>query len=278
MARIPTESRIFANRYFREARRVEALHAARLSPGTHTWREALRALFERMEKAGSPIKQAAVLRQAIAALNGIDQQEAMHIGIVAGGGRKRSAGLMFATFSAGWHPLGLDEEGLRVLQHGIVCSRTHATLLADVVLAYVSRHAVSRLHERDHRLTAAAAFGVFGFIGVLGMISHRSKRHERGGMCLRYGDILAVGSIKHGVDVGAFFDVRTVLPANEVRDSAMLAQGAAAYDAVKAWLPGCGSTQLAALAEKIPPLPRREDDYTLRSQSQMQIGENDAQK
>ena len=66
-----------------------------------------------MKKAGSPIKQAALLRQAIAALNGIDEEEAMHIGFaVAGGDRKRSAGLVFATFSAGWHPIGLDEEGL----------------------------------------------------------------------------------------------------------------------------------------------------------------------
>ena len=32
--RIPTESRIFADRYLRETRRLEKLHAGRLSPGT----------------------------------------------------------------------------------------------------------------------------------------------------------------------------------------------------------------------------------------------------
>jgi hypothetical protein len=33
MSTIPTESRIFADRYCREARRLEAFHAGRLSPG-----------------------------------------------------------------------------------------------------------------------------------------------------------------------------------------------------------------------------------------------------
>lgn len=39
MSTIPTESRIFANRYLREARRLETLHAGRISPGATTWRE-----------------------------------------------------------------------------------------------------------------------------------------------------------------------------------------------------------------------------------------------
>ena len=42
--RIPTESRIFADRYLRETRRLEKVHAARLAPGTTDWGDALHGL------------------------------------------------------------------------------------------------------------------------------------------------------------------------------------------------------------------------------------------
>ena len=53
--RIPTESRIFADRYLRETRRLEKLHAARLVPGTTTGPKPDR-LEQRLSKIGSPIK------------------------------------------------------------------------------------------------------------------------------------------------------------------------------------------------------------------------------
>ena len=60
--RIPTESRIFADRYLRETRRLEKVHAARLSPGTNNWSDALHGLSRRLSKIGSPIKRVAALR------------------------------------------------------------------------------------------------------------------------------------------------------------------------------------------------------------------------
>jgi hypothetical protein len=274
MANIPTASRIFADRYFREARRLEALHAARIAPGTATWGEALNALVDRMEKVGSPIKRAAILRQAIAYLDGVAHAEAMHVGIGGSSSGKRTAALVFAAFHAGRHPLDLDEDGLHVLLHVLVCDRGGgARLLADVLLTYVSKHAMARLHERNYQLTAGSAFTVFGHLGILGLLTHRGSKHVRGAMCLRHGEILAVGSLKQaaagsGDDQligGSFLDIRTVLPADEVRDHAMLEQGRIAEEAVVAWLDDRTIAGAEALAERIPFLPRREDDFTLRA-------------
>ena len=66
MTALPTESRIFADRYGRNTRRLETLHAGRLSPGATTWDQAVRALHDRMDRATSPTKRAAVLNKAIA--------------------------------------------------------------------------------------------------------------------------------------------------------------------------------------------------------------------
>jgi hypothetical protein len=51
-SRIPTESRIFTDRYIREARRLEKLHADRLAPGAATWEQAVELLYKRMVRGG----------------------------------------------------------------------------------------------------------------------------------------------------------------------------------------------------------------------------------
>ena len=275
--RIPTESRIFADRYFREARRLEAMHADAIAPGTKTWGDALEALFRRMERVGSPIKQAAILKQALAYLDNVEPENAMHIRMLSGSYGKRAAALIFATFAAAKHPLGFDEEGLRILQHVMICQRSGVSLTADTVLTYVSRHAMSRLHERDYRLTAGAAFGVFGSLGVLGLITRRSNHHIRGELCLRFNDILCVGSIKHvgrrstdgSLSDGSFLDVRTVLSANDVSDQGMLDQGALAFATVIEWMRDRTMSRAETLAKAIPFRPRREDDFTLRSMDEI---------
>lgn len=270
-ARIPTESRIFADRYFREARKIEARHAALISPGATTWRDALRALFDRMGEAGSPIKQAAVLRQAADRLNAIPMAEAMHIGFVSSAlGRKRSAALVFATFAPSRHPLkGVDEDGLSVLQHALLTGRSEARLQDGNVLTYISRHAVARLHERNYRLDAGAAYSVFGALGVLGMMARHSVKHRESGMALRFGDILAVGSVKCAIQRtedgraadGSFLDIRTVLPVDALHadQQPLLDQGELAYDAVSEWLEERRPSRIAPLAELIPARPRRAD-------------------
>jgi hypothetical protein len=92
MSTIPTESRIFADRYCREARRLEALHAGRISPGTRTRREAMTALLARMGKI-SPVKQEAMVDKAIAYLAGVKPEDCTHMTIAspAPPGRPRCA-------------------------------------------------------------------------------------------------------------------------------------------------------------------------------------------
>jgi hypothetical protein len=264
MATIPTESRIFADRYLRDARRLEALHAARLSPGTKTWRDALSALYARMRQSGSPTRQAAILRKAIAYLNSVKPGDRAHI-MIAHTGTSRSAFLCFARFNADLHPfVGVDEEGINITQRFIRCDRNgRALLLSDIDLAYISQHAIGRLHERELGLTPGGATGVFAFIGVLGYLTRDSAKHVAGELCLHFGDALVVGSLKHSLN-GTFYDVRTALPADEVSNQDRLEQGRVASRVVAAWFtdpPDDDST----IADQIPFLPRRADDYTLRS-------------
>jgi hypothetical protein len=271
MATIPTASRIFADRYCREARRLEALHAAMITPGATTWGEALAALFR---CGGGPIQHAATIKAAIGRLKAIPPTEAAHISLVGGSRGKRTAALMLMTFRAGRHPLELDEDGLQVLLHTLTCSRSGAGLLADILLTYISRHAMGRLHERGHQLGADAARSVFGCLGILGLITRSSDKHAGGGLSLRDDNILAVGSIKQALarpsdggplEDGSFLDVRTVLWAEDVTNQALLDQSRIANEVIMAWLKDRSLDDAPALAAQIPFLPRREDDYTLRA-------------
>lgn len=275
MAHIPTASRIFADQLFRKVRALEAQHAGHLSPGAKTWEAAIGALVERIKAVGSSIKQAAILRQAAAYLHDIKLDDRIHMTVAQKVKSRRSAALVFATFSAGRHPFQVvEEEGLSVALHVIDCRRDgRMQLVGGIPLAYVSKHAIGRLHERGCNLTASDAHGVLAGIGVLGMITHSSKKHARGELCMHAGDNLIVGSLKHGWQsdgkgdrVGcAFYDVRTVLPADEVRNQAMLEQGRIALDAVESWHHDRDPDRMDELAARIPFLPRREDDHTLRS-------------
>ena len=88
-----------------------------------------------------------------------------------------------------------------------------------------------------------------------------------GELCLHFGDTLVVGSLKHTMKrlgEGTFYDVRTALPTDEVNNQDMLEQGRSAGDGIARWFiepPDDDST----LADRYPFLPRRSDDYTLRS-------------
>jgi hypothetical protein len=261
MATIPTESRIFADRYLREVRRREALHAARISPGTNAWRDALPALYARMAQSGSPTRQAAILRKATTHLISDKPEDCPHI-MIGHSGASRSAFLCFATFSAGLHPLiGVAEEGINITQHLIRCDRNgSASLISDLNLAYISKHAIARLHGRELDLTGDGATGVFAFIGVLGYLTKNSEKHIAGELCLHFGDTLVVGRTTNGT----LYDVRTALPADEVSNQAMLEQGRIASHVVASWFADPPDDD-RTIADQIPFLPRRADDYTLRS-------------
>src|SRR3954452_12766308 len=103
MSPIPTESRIFANRYSRELKQKERLHAHALSPGAKTWDEAVNALYDRMAAAGSPAKRAAILGKAITYLNAVPFTDMTHVRVIIYAA-KRAATLGFIAMTSGTHP------------------------------------------------------------------------------------------------------------------------------------------------------------------------------
>lgn len=278
MSPIPTESRIFADRYMRELRKREALNSNRLSPGAKTWTDAMLDVFDQVGNMGNPIKRAKRIKEIAGYLNSaIDTDDGFAHFVLDYGGSNRSAGLLLATLGVGEHPIqGVHEDGVNILHH-FITSRRGGTVraCADLNLAYISKHALARMHERGLNMSADAITGVLSCIGVMGIILRNAKQHADGGMCLRFDDTLIVGSLKNAVkDVGggkgvecALFDVRTALPADEVKDRRMVHQGQQATLAVNEWLQhrSMATPLLDKLSASIPHLPRREDDYTLQA-------------
>jgi hypothetical protein len=128
-------------------------------------------------------------------------------------------------------------------------------------LAYVSKHG-RRLHERGCDLSAVDATG--SRLCRRARAAH-AQQQEAGELCLRLDDTLVVGSRKDAVQRdregglydAPFYDVRTVLPADEVRNPDMLEQGRIAHDAVVSWFDDRDPDRIETLAEQILLRPRR---------------------
>lgn len=276
MAPIPTMSRIFADQYLRELRRREALHANHISPGSKNWTDAMLDMFEHLHTLGSPIKRASFLSKLGGYLNDSVTDDGFAHFVLSFGGAKRSSALIVATLGVGEHPLkGVNETGVNILHHYVITQRNGCmSALADVNLAYVSKHALARMHERGLNTTSAdATTGVLASIGALGLIIRNSDKHTDCGMCLRVNDALVVGSVRYALKnlsetksiATTVFDVRTALPVDEVRDRRMVAQGELATKVVDNWLSHrtMKPENLAKLSEAIPSLPQRENDYPI---------------
>ena len=176
-----------ARLYSADVRRLEALHADRLSPGATSWEQAVGALFKRMVEIG-PAKGTKLVKKAIDYLNGVNQDARRHL-LIATQCRSRNAYMLFATFSYGRHPdLGVvKEKGLAIELHYLHCSRSRPSHAVGIPVAFVSRHAMNRLYGRGHDITDnTSATGVFAFVGVLGFLMHQSKKHAGGGMHMAF--------------------------------------------------------------------------------------------
>lgn len=272
MAPLPTESRIFANRYRRELKQREAKMANLVSSGTTHWLDAMQTFVERVDRAGSPIKRAALVKSLSRELNSTTK-EGTHFMLACGGGN-RSFGLMFATLSAGENPLmGIDEEGVNINQHYLYCQRGGNVLaLCGSDLAFVSNHAIGRMHERGCDLDDNKATCLLSCIGALGLITRHSEKHANSGMSLHYGHTIVVGALRHTVreTIGlkrkiaeTFFDVRTALPAIDIKNQEIIDQALHATVAVSNWLNhrGIDSELNSKLAADIPFLPKRDSDF-----------------
>ena len=256
-----------ARLYALDVRRLEALHAGRLSPGAKTWNAAVDALYARVHKL-SPVKGAKLIGKAIDYLNSVARDERAHI-VLSSERRSRSAVLAFITFNHGPHPdpAVRGEEGLNLTLHIISCARSRQYCVVGVPVAFISRHAMNRLYERGHDITEPGhATNVFTLVAVLGFLTHRSAVHR--GLSLTFAGTLLVGGLhRHtsGIGEDCYLDIRTVLPVDEIGPSrqALLDQGKIAAFAVVEWLSD-GTVDLDELAARIPVMPQREDTYPAR--------------
>jgi hypothetical protein len=273
MSPTPTESRIFATRYEREARRLERLHAEKISPGTIKWVDAMQAVYDRMIRAGSPIKQAVILSRVIDYVSNIKKEEKISFRL-GDYSTKRTAALSLATIEFDRHPLtGPNEDGVCLLKFSIVVPRNGSTHFSTDALAYISRHAIERMHERRNRpLTKERATEMFTAIAALGLMA--SYRPEHDAMCLPLDDVLAVGQMRcvagpenrNGRRVyGMLYEVRTMLPIDELDPSdGRLKQGRIALTAVTDWAMN-NRKDPEGYASKIPILAARDETYTTKT-------------
>lgn len=124
----------------------------------------MKALLARMGKIRSPVKQAALVDKATTYLTSTELEDCAYM-MIGCHSASRSASLCFATFNASRHRLvGVTEEGISIRQHLLSCDRNgRSHLISDTDFAYVSKHAIGRLHEREVDLTrdhATSAIGV----------------------------------------------------------------------------------------------------------------------
>ena len=271
-----TESIAFANQLRREVNRLEKLHASNIAPGTTNWAGAFRIVFDNLEEVGSPIKQSAVLKNLFACVSSVDQEEEGIIFPLAYYNAKRTAGLSLVTIEFGQHPLtGPQESGVSVNKTTITVRRDGDACLSRAPLAYISKHAIERMHERrSHPLGIGRAMNMIASVGMLGaMICLDHGGHEA--LCLNVGDeVLAVGDIRHAVGVPdeygrcsytPMYDARSFLCIGELdsRDK-LLAQGNAAVAAIQRWADH-GYEDAGKFIREIPFLAQERESYTART-------------
>jgi hypothetical protein len=209
------------------------------------------------------------VKQAFNYLRSVNSSERSHL-VVAHHCASRNAFLVLATFRTGPHPdQNVKETGLAIVLHILSCTRSAPSHVIGIPVAFFSKHAMSRLHQRGYDIENTDATSIFSFAGVLGLLTNRSAH---GDLSLLYSDTLLVGSQHRCPATDArgrpiediFFDVRSVLAVDEIGDSrwTLLEQGRTAASVVVAWF--TKNDPQEELEARIPFLPRREDCYPMR--------------
>ena len=129
-----------------------------------------------------------------------------------------------------------------------------------------------RLYERGHDISENQTHGLCAFAGVLGYLTHDAEKHQKGGLSMLFPDVLVTGAL-HGCtkpysnDRRYFFDVRTVLPTEEIGPGKkdLFEQGRVATSLVLEWFNNNDEFDRKSAAEQIPALPRHEDSYPRRA-------------
>ena len=167
---------------------------------------------------------------------------------------------------------GVDEDGINIEMHMMRSDRHGAGFVATALpLAYLSNHAVARLHQRESATSEGNFRNTLGLVAALAFMARLSAKHVGGQLCIALDESLIVGSIKcalqHCSDgssrIGSILDVRTVLAARRPPRERCPAAGhdRSRGDRVRsgAHLVRSGARRATrTLADGIPALARRE--------------------
>jgi len=258
---LSTEGRIFVARMIRDVRAREKLGAGLLSPGAHTWREALRALGNRMADSGGPTRAGKVFASSLAILREASRRKCCMINCYSI--RKRSGIFELFTHEVGKHPLlksGYD--GVLVRSYYCWLQRNGRITMGGSRPAFVDWHAIGRLYERSEVDLTNKSYQIMGLLGVTGILMRESEKHLGTSINVwTEGNLLFTGTMRSNGSDDIFFDVRTTLPADQPKYEQQRIQGGCISKIVTTYL----ESEIAdprGFAEKIPLLPYREDYVT----------------
>jgi hypothetical protein len=270
--KIPTESRIFANKLTRDLRALERTYAERLAPGKTTWTAAGRALCEKMRRADGPVKRVKQIRAAYEVLRAVSQDPAFPLCIHRFWSKSRSAHMEWLTLEVDNHPYASDVEGIAVRCNGFGAVRNgDAYYLLPHTAAFIPWHALGRLHQRHKDLEDACPSLLLVFCGLAAVMMLDFGQYFGSELNIVADNVIATGVLrKHDQRIktsypicGAFFDVKTVLDQDMVSEQ-QLQHGTALSTALR-FLPRNEEAAIEYVKRHVPVRPYYYNDYVGRT-------------
>lgn len=263
---VSTEGRVFVAQLTRDLAAREIAGCRRLAPGTKRWSEAFTSFAHAVSRAGSPTKAAKMFRDALLRLRAAQADGACYVNCFIG--RSRSAFFEVLTYEVAKHPLtNAGYDGIVVRAYHCGLQRKGRILIGyGDQLAFVSWHALARMHERS----AADIFlanGVVALCGMAGILMRESHKHANTEINYADTSMICTGVLRFArQDDGrqyGFFDVLTVLPIYESKYARKKVQGVAIANAVTAYIEA-DDADPKGYADTIAVLPFHESDFVSR--------------
>ena len=269
---ISTEGRVFVAQLTRDVTAKERIGANLVSPGAKCWHSAFKGLSQALTKAYGPRGACDVVRKFIRQAQAAQGEESCFLNFHYT--TKRSAAFELMTWEVAKHPLLKDgQEGILIKSYFCLLRRNgYAGLGCRAILAFISWHALARLHERA-AVDILDAKGLVAGCGLVGLLMRHSPDHRGSELNYAVANILCTGVMRTKRDEEhkqsyAFFDVATTLPFDDV-SPAKQEQGIKLGWAVHEYLQSTTADPWG-YAEKVSVLPFHSRDFvskTLESQA-----------
>jgi hypothetical protein len=178
--------------------------------------------------------------------------------------RSRSGMLEVMTYKVAKHPLtGTGQDGVCVRGYYAQLHRGGGVHVAKhgTDFAFLSWHALGRLHERNRDADIFLANNLIAYCGFTGLLLRDSLKHLGTGVHLAAPGLICIGTMRER-DYDKFFDVLTVME----RDTIEPVQRAQADAVTKACFDYVKSeyADVEGYADRIPVLPFHKTDYVSR--------------